>query len=284
VRDLPERLPPLFAGAARRARAAGFDGVELHYAHAYTMAGFLSRTNHRDDGYGGTPAARVRLPLEVYASVRAAVGPGFAVGCRYLVDEVIAAGGRVEDACTYGVAFARAGMDFLSLSKGGKFEDAKRPKIGRAVYPYTGPSGYECMPTIFADDVGPFGRNITLMGQVRRAVRAAGFTTPVVVAGGLCEYRQVEAILQGGQGDIIAAARQSLADPDWFRKMQTGRGAEIRRCLYTNYCEALDNRHQEVTCQLWDKVQVSEPTVRTSRDGRRRLTAPPDDGSLIDSR
>ncbi len=54
VRELPEVLPNLFAEAARRAREAGFDGVELHYAHAYTMAGFLSALNHRDDGYGGS--------------------------------------------------------------------------------------------------------------------------------------------------------------------------------------------------------------------------------------
>jgi len=281
VRDLPQRLPGLFAQAAQRAQAAGFDGVELHYAHAYTMAGFLSRLNARTDGYGGSVQGRLRLPLEVYGAVRAAVGDAFAVGCRFLVDEVVEGGSRVEDACAYGVAFAQAGMDFLSLSKGGKFEDAKQPKVGRAVYPYTGPSGYECMPTVFSDETGPFSRNIAAMAQVRQAIRQAGEETPVVVAGGLCEFRQVESILTAGQGDIIGAARQSLADPDWFAKMRAGRGPEIRRCIYTNYCEALDNRHQEVTCQLWDKVQLSDPSVRRSRDGRRRLTAPadtPDEG------
>ncbi|HNP35915.1 MAG TPA: hypothetical protein PKK10_08690, partial [Woeseiaceae bacterium] len=54
IRDLPQSLPPLFAGAAHRAREAGFDGVELHYAHAYTMASFISARNCRDDGYGGS--------------------------------------------------------------------------------------------------------------------------------------------------------------------------------------------------------------------------------------
>ncbi|MFY0531408.1 hypothetical protein [Nannocystis pusilla] len=71
VRDLPRVLPELFAAAAARAEAAGFDGVELHYAHAYTMASFLSRTNTRGDGYGETIAGRARLPLEVLAAVRA---------------------------------------------------------------------------------------------------------------------------------------------------------------------------------------------------------------------
>src|SRR5205085_4747994 len=89
VRDLPEVLPALFAGAARRAREAGFDGVELHYAHAYTMASFLSRRHGRRHGYGGSPEGRVRLPLEVYAAVRARVGDDYAVGVRFLGDEVI---------------------------------------------------------------------------------------------------------------------------------------------------------------------------------------------------
>ncbi len=90
IRDLPQVLPGLFAAAAARARDAGFDGVELHYAHAYTMASFLSATNTRQDGYGGSAEDRVRLPLDVFEAVRAAVGPGCAVGCRYLAEECVA--------------------------------------------------------------------------------------------------------------------------------------------------------------------------------------------------
>ena len=89
IRDLPQTLPGLFAAAAKRAEAAGFDGVELHYAHAYTMASFLSRTNTRADGYGGTLENRVRLPLEVLAEARRAVGKNFAVGIRFLAEECI---------------------------------------------------------------------------------------------------------------------------------------------------------------------------------------------------
>ena len=132
IRDLPRTLPGLFARAAARAEAAGFDGVELHYAHAYTMASFLSALNDRSDGYGGPREHRVRLPLEVYHAVREAVGPTFVVGCRFLAEECVAGGSGVEDAAWFGAQLAGAGMDYLSLSRGGKFEDAKQPRVGWA--------------------------------------------------------------------------------------------------------------------------------------------------------
>ncbi len=185
IRELPQVLPPLFASAARRAREAGFDGIELHYAHAYTMASFLSARNDRDDGYGGSRASRVRLPRGVYRAVRESVGNDYPVGCRFLSDECIAGGSTVEDASWYGVEFARAGMDFLSVSRGGKFEDAQQPDVGWSAYPYTGRSGYECMPHHVSDESGPFGRNYEATARIRAATRAAGLATPVVVAGGV---------------------------------------------------------------------------------------------------
>jgi 2,4-dienoyl-CoA reductase-like NADH-dependent reductase (Old Yellow Enzyme family) len=275
IRNLPATLPPLFADAARRAREAGFDGVELHYAHAYTMASFLSRLNSRDDGYGGDLAGRVRLPLEVFSRVRREVGRDFAVGCRFLSDECIEGGTPVDDAVSFGIEFARAGMDFLSLSRGGKFEDAKQPKIGEAAYPYTGRSGYECMPSYYSDAQGPFGRNLEPTSRVRAALRNLGLMAPVIAAGGMHHFRQAEAALADGNADIVAFARQALADPDWFTKVAAGRGADVRLCLYTNYCEALDQRHRQVTCELWDREGLDQPGVKLSADGKRRLTAPP---------
>jgi len=274
VRELPRVLPAIFAEAAGRAREVGFDGVELHYAHAYTMAGFLSALNTRDDGYGGSRENRVRLPLEVYAAVREAVGDDYVVGVRFLGDEVITGGNDIDDAKYFGVEFARAGMDFLSISKGGKFEDAQQPKVGQAVYPYTGQSGYECMPTVLSDETGPFGRSVPLVRAIKGAVNKAGFMTPVVATGGISTFEQAEAILRNGQADIVGLARQALADPDWFVKVKLGRGEEVRRCTYTNYCEALDQAHRPVTCKLWDRVELDEPGISAVDDGRRRLLAP----------
>jgi 2,4-dienoyl-CoA reductase-like NADH-dependent reductase (Old Yellow Enzyme family) len=274
IHDLPLHLPVLFSNAARRARDAGFDGVELHFAHAYTMASFLSRSNSRDDGYGGEISNRVRLPLEVFSRVRDEVGDDFVVGCRFLADECIAGGSNTDDAVFFGAEFARAGMDFLSLSRGGKFDDAKQPKVGDAAYPYTGRSGYECMPSYFSDSTGPFGRNLDSTARIRAAVRGKGLTTPIVTAGGIHSFEQAEAVLASEQADIVAFARQALADPDWFRKVAAGYGSQVRLCLYTNYCEALDQRHRQVTCELWDREALDEAGVKRSADGKRRLTPP----------
>ncbi len=278
IRDLPSVLPGLFADAASRACAAGFDGIELHYAHAYTMASFLSATNTRRDGYGGDLPGRVRLPLEVLAATRARMlHDGFGdrvLGLRYLGDEVISDGNHVDDAVYIGRELARAGADFLSLSKGGKFDDALQPKVGEAVYPYTGPSGYECMPTVISDARGPFARNVSLSAAVKRGLLDAGLSTPVVTAGGIASFDDAEAILARGDADIVAAARQSLADPDWFRKIRLGRGEEVRRCHFTNYCEALDQRHKQVTCKRWDRLQLDEPDVPLDFTRHRRLVAP----------
>jgi 2,4-dienoyl-CoA reductase-like NADH-dependent reductase (Old Yellow Enzyme family) len=85
----------------------------------------------------------------------------------------------------------------------------------------------------------------------------------VVLSGGISTFEQAEELLRAGVADIIASARQSLADPDWFRKLRLGLGAEVRRCVFTNYCEGLDQVHKPVTCKLWDHI-----------DGHRRMVAP----------
>ena len=81
-----------------------------------------------------------------------------------------------------------------------------------------------------------------------------------------------------GDCDFVAAARQSLADPDWWRKIEQGRGGQIRRCIYSNYCEALDQRHKQVTCQLWDhdfeRPDPGRDSIARSSDARRRLVPP----------
>ena len=130
------------------------------------------------------------------------------------------------------------------------------------------------MPTVYSDAQGPFGRNLLPSAAVRTAIHEAGLSVPVVVSGGISTYEQAEEIIEKGKADIVAAARQTLADPDWFRKLKTGYGDEVRRCEYTNYCEALDQRHKMVTCKLWDRMDMGEAGLNTTPDGKRRLIAP----------
>ncbi|ARQ00601.1 NADH:flavin oxidoreductase [Pseudorhodoplanes sinuspersici] len=274
IRDLPKVLPDLFADAAWRAQEAGFDGAELHYAHAYTMSSFLSRKNTREDGYGGPRENRVKLPLEVFKAVRERTNADFAVGCRFLADECIEGGSDVTDAVYFGVEFAKAGMDFISTSRGGKFDDAKQPGVGGAAYPYTGPSGYECMPQYISDERGPFGRNVDATSAIRKAIHAEGLETPIVCTGGVHNFEFAEKMLADDVCDIVGSARQTLADPDWFLKTKLGLGQSIRMCEFTNYCEGLDQKHKTVTCQLWDKDDLKNPNVSRTSDGKRRLTPP----------
>ena len=153
-------------------------------------------------------------------------------------------------------------MDYLSTSRGGKFDDARQPAIGEAAYPYTGPSGYECMPQFISDQRGPFGRNLLSTAAIRRATRAAGLPVPIVCSGGIHNFAIAERALADGACDIVGAARQCLADPDFFLKLSLGVGHLVRVCEYTNYCEGLDQRHKQVTCQLWDRKGLDEPGVK----------------------
>jgi 2,4-dienoyl-CoA reductase-like NADH-dependent reductase (Old Yellow Enzyme family) len=259
-------IPGWFADAARRAKACGFDGVELHFAHAYTMASFLSVTNGRTDEYGGSLENRMRLPREVIEAVRGAVGREFLVGCRFLGSEDIRdedgriRGNTLEDAQAIAVELARAGLDFLSVSRGGKFEDAKQPPVGESAYPYTGHSGHTCIPR---DKRDPFGVNAHLAAGIRRAVRDAGCTIPVVTAGKIHTFDQAERILREEKADLVGMARALLADPDLPRKWLAGEDRLARSCVFCPFCEQEDQHHRVVTCTLWPKAALDHRSRQT---------------------
>ena len=240
------------------------------------MASFLSATNDRNDGYGGCAGRpRAAAARGAGARARAAAADSYTVGCRLLAEECVAGGSGVDDAVSaYAVEFARAGMDFISLSRGGKFDDAQQPKVGEAAYPYTGPSGYECMPSYYSDARGPFGRNVPRRCRsARRCARPVSRRRWSRAAASTTSSRPRQLLAEGG-ADVVSIARQALADPDWFRKVRAGRGGEVRLCLYTNYCEALDQRHREVTCELWDREGLDDAAAPRSADGKRRLLPP----------
>jgi len=243
-----------YAQAALRARECGYDAVELHMAHAYTLSSFLSRLNARRDDYGGSLENRLRAPLEALAAVRAAVGRDFPVGVRFDGDECIKGGYTVEESRVIALRLAQGGADWLSLSAGGKFEDAQ-PREGQPLYPYTGYSGERTMPGAMYPD----GANLYMAEGVKAYLRAHNVTTPIVATGKISTPEFAERVLQQGHADLIGIARPILADPMWPKKAREGRFDKVIRCCYANVCKAKDEHFQTVGCFLWPKGAKQAP-------------------------
>lgn len=243
-----------FGDAVARAREAGFDGAELHSAHAYTLASFVSRVNPRRDDYGGTLEGRLRLIGRVMETIERKVGEDFPVGVRFLADEFIKDGFTVNDAKLIGLRLAELGAAYLSLSVGGKFEDAIHAP-GQVPYPYTGYSGDRCMPGNWYPNVP----HAHFSAEIKAYVKAHGYDTPVATTGKISDPDAAEALLAEGKVDVIGIARGLLADPDWPRKVRAGERDRIIRCDYCNVCKHLDGTHTRVICSLWPQGALQAP-------------------------
>ena len=243
-----------YAAAAVRCIDAGYDGVELHMAHAYTLSSFLSRMNKRRDEYGGSLDKRLRLPVEVVTAVRNAVGDSIPIGVRFDGDECIKGGYTVDESKLIAWRLVQAGVDYVSISAGGKFEDAQ-PREGEPLYPYTGYSGDRCMP----GKTYPPAANLYIAAGIRQFLREQGSSAPVIATGKINTPELAEKILNDGDADLIGMARPILCDPDWPRKVQAGHFDRVIRCCYANVCKAKDERFQTVSCFLWPKGEIQAP-------------------------
>jgi anthraniloyl-CoA monooxygenase len=175
-----------FVIAAEMADRAGFDMLELHYAHGYLMSAFITPlTNHRTDAYGGNIENRMRFPLEVYAAVRAAWPAGKPISVRISANDWVGADGVTpEDAVAIARMLQAAGVDIIDVSAG-QTSQAARPVYGRM------------FQTPFSDRI----RNET------------GIATMAV--GNIYEPDHVNSILMAGRADLCCLARPHLADPYW---------------------------------------------------------------------
>ena len=186
-----------FADAARRARAIGFDAIELHMAHGYLLHQFLSPlSNHRDDAWGGDLEGRMRVPLAVFAAVRQAAGPGMAVGVRLSATDWADGGWDLPQTIEVSRRLAALGCDFVDISSGGLWHGQKIP-------------------------LGP-GYQVAFAEEVRRAVGV-----PVVTVGLITEPRQAEAIVAEGRADVVALGRGFLFDPRWPWRAAAELGATV---------------------------------------------------------
>lgn len=269
-----------YGTAAARAREAEFDGVELHMAHAYTMSSFLSRMNKRNDEYGKTLENRLRLMTEVILRVREKVGRDFPVGIRFDGEECVKNGYTTVDSREIALRMAELGVDYLSISAGGKFEDAVH-KPGEPLYPYTGYSGDRCMPGASYPD----GANVYIADSIKQYINSKGHSTPVITTGKIVHSDLAENILQEGRADLIGMARALLADPDLPRKVRDGREDTVVKCVYGNICKNLDENFKKVVCVLWTKGELQAPLSYDAEpprwsDGGARLSAEEKTGQI----
>ena len=178
-----------FAQAARRAKEAGFDGVEIHSAHGYLLNQFYSPlTNHRTDAYNGqTLSGRIRLHLEILEAVRGVVGPTFPIALRLGACDYLPGGSTVEDSIAAAQAFEEAGLDLLDISGG--------------LCSYTRPGHRE--PGFFQ--------------ELTEAIKAK-VGLPVILTGGITTAAEAEEQIKKGRADLIGAGRAKLRDSSWARK------------------------------------------------------------------
>jgi 2,4-dienoyl-CoA reductase-like NADH-dependent reductase (Old Yellow Enzyme family) len=266
-----------YGEAAARVREAGYDAVELHMAHAYTLSSFLSARNKRLDAYGGRSLeTRLRLPSEVLVRVREKVGPDFPIGIRFDGEECIKGGYGLTESKYMALRFAQLGADYISISAGGKFEDAVH-KEGEPLYPYTGYSGDRTMPPASY----PYAANVYLAEGIRAFVNAHGYRTPIVTTGKIHTPQLAEEVLAAGKADIVGFARALLADPDWPKKARAGHEDTIVRCIYGNVCKNLDENFKQVRCgSLWPRRYLHAPEAPGDHDP----PAWPDGGAQLDAR
>jgi anthraniloyl-CoA monooxygenase len=181
-----ERVRAEFVRAAEMAERAGFDMLELHYAHGYLMSAFITPlTNRRADAYGGSLENRMRFPLEVFCAVRAVWPAGKPISVRISANDWVGADGVTpEDAVAIARMLEKAGVDIIDVSAG-QTSQAARPVYGRM------------FQTPFSDRI----RNET------------GIATMAV--GNIYEPDHVNSILMAGRADLCCLARPHLADPYW---------------------------------------------------------------------
>lgn len=177
-----------FRDAARRVKAAGFDGVEIHSAHGYLLNQFYSPlTNQRKDQYGGSVLNRIRLHLEVIGAVREAVGTEFPVFLRLGAADFVEGGTTIEDSQMAAREFEKAGVDVLDISGG------------------------------FSGYINPFSSEQGYFAPLSKAIKAM-VSTPVILTGGITEGRVADSLLAAGAADLIGIGRAVLQDSAWAQK------------------------------------------------------------------
>lgn len=200
------RIESEFIKVARYAKEAGFDGVEVHGAHSYLIAQFLSPIcNKRTDEYGGDLPNRTRFLLEIVEGIRKEVGPRFIIAVRINGDELTEGGNGIEQSKEIALLLEEASVDMLDISSGLKNH---------------------------ADGLSMFnaqGWRVHLAEEIKKSVHI-----PVIASGGLRDPEFAESVLSSGKADFIGLGRSLIADPFWAQKAARGEQKKIRMCISCN--------------------------------------------------
>jgi 2,4-dienoyl-CoA reductase-like NADH-dependent reductase (Old Yellow Enzyme family) len=214
-----ERIVGSFALAARRSARIGLDEVELHCAHGYLMASFLSPlANKREDAYGGSLENRMRFPLQVADAVRAEWPSDRPMGARITGTDWVEGGFTADEAVVLSRALKEHGCDFVCVSSGG---------IAGGVRPPMAP-GY-------------------LLPLAERIRREAGVTTRAV--GMIVTPAQAEAAIAEGKADMVSMARAILDDPRWGWHAAQALDAKV----------AYPPQYDRVRADLWPGAKIAHP-------------------------
>ena len=210
-----ERIVRAYAAGAERCRAAGLDGVELE-AYGHLLDAFLSPAwNRREDEWGGSLENRLRFPLRVIEAVREAVGSGFLVGIRLVVDERLPGGlDRRQGIEIARRLWATGKLDFINVIRGHIHTDA-----GLA----------EVIPNMGT----PAAPHLAFVGEVKRAL---GPEVPILHAGRINDVATARHAVRAGLVDLVGMTRAHMADPHIVRKIRAGEEARIRPCVGAGYC------------------------------------------------
>ncbi|HKC96502.1 MAG TPA: bifunctional salicylyl-CoA 5-hydroxylase/oxidoreductase, partial [Methylomirabilota bacterium] len=196
-REDMERVRDQFVGAARMAEQAGFDMLELHMAHGYLLASFISPlTNVRTDDYGGSAANRARYPLEVFDAVRAVWPSGRPMSVKISATDWAQGGLDFHEAVDFVRMLREHGCDIVAVSTGQTVPD-QRPQYGRL---------YQT----------PFSDRIRCEAEI-----------PTMTVGGIASYDDVNSILAAGRADLCVLARGHLYDPYWTRHAAYEQGWDL---------------------------------------------------------
>ncbi len=202
--------------AAERARAAGYDGVEIMGSEGYFINQFLcAATNHRTDRWGGHYANRMRLPVEIMRRTRAALGRDFLIIYRISLIDLVPGGQSFDEVTRLAHAMEEAGASILNTGIG--WHEARVPTIATSV-----------------PRAGWAWVTRKLMGKVG---------VPLITSNRINTPEVAEELLAGGAADMVSMARPFLADPEFVAKAASGRAAEIAPCIACNQA-CLDHTFQ----------------------------------------